>query len=156
MAKRGPLPGKFSSRTQRKQNTASQPTLQDRKFGPAIKPSNMEKYERELWAELAEPLRQAGVLDSLSAVLFRAMCSCHALMRMASDELLRDGSTRKNWKGRIVKHPAAATYATFARHFRAFAVMFGLPQPSRARIPVSSETAPGDELAEFLERKGVN
>lgn len=101
---------------------------------PPSKPDSLPSEVSQLWDEVVEALNDAGLISQVDGPAIELALRHFAAARFASDQLLREGSTKFDAKNeREMKNPAAVVFSQQSSAFLDYAKQLGLTFVSRAR-----------------------
>jgi P27 family predicted phage terminase small subunit len=105
---------------------------------------------QRLWRVIAPMLDRLGVLTEADVPALEMLCLHYAVVRMAWEELERDGSVvAEGVMGGIKKHPAVSVLRENSLAFRAYLTEFGMTPSSRVRVK-AGDGEKDKSLAELL------
>ncbi len=92
---------------------------------------------RRAWAEIAEPMAQAGLLDKADAPALEAAARCIDRWRRAEEQLDREGLTIEAHGGEHA-HPCVAVAAKAQAEYRSWCARLGLTPVDRVSLGLAS------------------
>jgi P27 family predicted phage terminase small subunit len=97
-------------------------------------PAYLSNEAREFWAKNFSELRNSGLVDTLSAPLFVALCSVYGDFRQASVALQSEPLIRPDRDGTMRKNPWYTVQARASVQLLRLLSEFGMTPASRARL----------------------
>lgn len=100
-------------------------------------PDELPAGVRRAWAEIAEPMAQAGLLDKADAPALEAAARCIDRWRRAEEQLDREGLTIEAHGGEHA-HPCVAVAAKAQAEYRSWCARLGLTPVDRVSLGLAS------------------